>query len=66
MTSASYEVYPDPALIGDYLAHRIENSEVAGHSREELDGIAAAMRKSMQDPDAFYAQTWVEAIGWKQ
>ncbi len=66
VTSASYEVYPDPALIGDFLAHRIENSEIAGRSRAELGAIAAAMRKSMRDPNAFYAQTWVEALGWKQ
>jgi ubiquinone/menaquinone biosynthesis C-methylase UbiE len=65
VTTASYEVYPDPALIGEYLAKRLENAIIPGHSPEELRRLATAVRGWMRHPDAFYAQTWGEAIGWK-
>jgi ubiquinone/menaquinone biosynthesis C-methylase UbiE len=63
-SSASYETYPEPGLIAEYLAHRIERSRVPGYSSEELARLAAAMREWLRHPDAFYAQTWAEAVGW--
>jgi SAM-dependent methyltransferase len=54
-TSASYEVYPDPSLIAEYLALQLES--------QELSGSALILRNWAQNDDAMFAQSWFEAIG---
>ena len=53
--SASYEIYDDPVLIGDYLAAQLA---AAG----EL-AAAATLRAWARQPGALFAQAWFEAIG---
>lgn len=53
--TASYEIYPDPTLIGEYLARQLEAAE---------DTVSAsALRSSSRHPDALFAQAWYEALG---
>jgi hypothetical protein len=35
-------------------------------SRADLDEIAAVWRAWGDHPDAFWAMTWREAVGWKE
>lgn len=53
--SASYEIYPDARLIADYLARQLDQ---AGAVDE-----AATLRGWAEDPDAMFAQAWIEAVG---
>jgi ubiquinone/menaquinone biosynthesis C-methylase UbiE len=53
--SASYEIYADPARIAEYLAAQLDPHDPAA---------AASLRAWHRDPEAFFAQAWVEAIGW--
>jgi ubiquinone/menaquinone biosynthesis C-methylase UbiE len=53
--SASYEIYQDPARIAEYLAAQLENRDASA---------AASLRAWHRDPEALFAQAWVEAIGW--
>ena len=53
--SASYEIYRDPARIAEYLAVQLDNRDAAA---------AASLRAWHRDAEAFFAQAWVEAIGW--
>ena len=53
--SASYEIYPDNALIGEYLALQLERAGIAD--------AAATLRSWMRLPDAIFAQAWFEALG---
>jgi len=55
--SASYEIYPDPRWIANYLAERLD---VAGKNSE-----AATLRSWVEHPDAMFAQAWFEAVGTK-
>ena len=55
--SASYEIYPDPQWIANYLAERLE---VAGETSQ-----AATLRSWANQPDAMFAQAWFEAVGTK-
>ncbi len=54
--SASYQIYEDPALIAEYLAHQLDR----GGATED----AATLRAWSRDRDALFAQAWVEAVGW--
>jgi len=54
-SSASYEIYQDPARIAEYLAVQLDSQDAAA---------AASLRAWHRDPEAFFAQAWVEAIGW--
>lgn len=56
-TTASYEIYENTGLIGEYLAVQLE-------TRGELEG-ARVWREWSCHPDALFAQAWVEAIGYK-
>jgi len=58
--SASYERYESPERIADYLALQLDRVDDA-----EARTAAASLRAWSHDPDAFFAQSWVEAIGWK-
>lgn len=51
--TASYEIYADPQLIGEYLAQQLDTDGEANN--------AAALRVWMRDPDALFAQAWFEA-----
>ncbi len=53
--SASYEIYPDARLIADYLARQLDQ---AGAVDE-----AVTLRGWAEDPDAMFAQAWIEAVG---
>jgi ubiquinone/menaquinone biosynthesis C-methylase UbiE len=55
VSSASYEIYQDPARIAEYLAAQLDNRDTAA---------AASLRAWHRDSEAFFAQAWVEAIGW--
>jgi SAM-dependent methyltransferase len=55
--SASYEIYPDPRWIANYLAERLKT---AGKSSE-----AATLRSWADQPNAMFAQAWFEAVGVK-
>jgi ubiquinone/menaquinone biosynthesis C-methylase UbiE len=55
VASASYEIYQDPARIAEYLAAQLENRDATA---------AASLRAWHRDPEALFAQAWVEAIGW--
>jgi ubiquinone/menaquinone biosynthesis C-methylase UbiE len=55
VASASYEIYQDPALIAEYLAAQLEHRDAPA---------AASLRAWHRDPEALFAQAWVEAIGW--
>jgi hypothetical protein len=55
--SASYEIYPDPRWIANYLAERLE---VAGKTSQ-----AATLRSWANQPDAMFAQAWFEVVGTK-
>jgi ubiquinone/menaquinone biosynthesis C-methylase UbiE len=54
--SASYEIYPDPALIADYLALQLDAVD---------PGAARALRAWGGEPEALFAQAWCEALGFK-
>lgn len=53
--SASYEIYERPSEIAEYLA-----LQIAPNNPAEAD----ALREWAGNPDALFAQAWVEAIGW--
>ncbi|MDR3457751.1 MAG: methyltransferase domain-containing protein [Verrucomicrobiae bacterium] len=53
--SATYECYPSPPLIGEYLALRLVS---AGALAE-----AEALREWSRHPDAIFAQAWCEILG---
>jgi SAM-dependent methyltransferase len=55
--SASYEIYPDPSLIADYLALQLES--------RKLRRSATILRNWAQNDDALFAQSWFEATGQK-
>jgi SAM-dependent methyltransferase len=55
LRSATYEIYEDPRFIAEYIATQLD--PVAEKS-------AAAVRRWSADPDAMFAQAWVEAIGY--
>jgi hypothetical protein len=40
--------------------------ELGWSSRAELEEIAAFWRAWGENPDAFRARTWREAVGWKE
>lgn len=70
--SASYECYEQLSAIADYLALRIESSEVIDQAvekgwtdSESLSSMSAALREWSQHPDGFFAQAWCEAVGRK-
>jgi SAM-dependent methyltransferase len=52
---ASYEVYPDPKLIAEFMALRLE---------PQSPSDAAALRDWARHPDALFAQAWGEATGF--
>lgn len=57
--TASHEVYTEPELIAEYLAETLETQGPSEQGR-----IAAAnLRLWSCDRDAFFAQSWVEAVG---
>jgi SAM-dependent methyltransferase len=51
--SATYECYQSPTRIYEYLSLKLN------------DNNAKAMRRWSDDPDAFFAQAWCEAVGTK-
>jgi len=53
--SASYEIYPDPRWIANYLAERLDAAE--------RNSEADTLRSWAQEPDAMFAQAWFEAVG---
>ena len=55
-STASYEIYPDPAMIAEFMALRLEPL---------APNHAAALRQWAKDPDAFFAQAWGEAVARK-
>jgi ubiquinone/menaquinone biosynthesis C-methylase UbiE len=57
--SATYEIYEDPKRVAEYLALQLDR----GAAIDTPEG--AAMRRWSKDPDALFAQAWVEVIGWK-
>ncbi len=57
--SASYEIYDDPGRIAEYLAQQLDRTAIVETTE------AAALRRWCTDPDALFAQAWVEAVGWK-
>lgn len=59
-SSASYEIYDDPRRIAEYLAVQLDR----GAEVETTE--ASALRRWCADPDALFAQAWVEAVGWKE
>jgi SAM-dependent methyltransferase len=54
--SASYEIYEDSAVIAEYLAAQLEARDHTG---------AVELRAWGRNPEALFAQAWVEAVGWK-
>jgi len=52
--TATYEIYPDATLIGEYLAQQL-----AAAAENEA---ATALRAWALDPDAIFAQAWFEAV----
>lgn len=65
--SASYEIYDDPRRIAEYLAVQLDRgAEVTRMRAEDVETREAiALRRWCADPDALFAQAWVEAVGWK-
>jgi ubiquinone/menaquinone biosynthesis C-methylase UbiE len=55
-SSASYEIYESSAVIAEYLALQLAARD--GEGAEEL-------RAWGRQPEALFAQAWVEAVGWK-
>lgn len=53
--SASYEVYEEPQIIGEYLASQLDS---AGETR-----MADTWTSWSRNPDALFAQAWGEAVG---
>ena len=53
--TATYEIYPSPPLIGEYLALQLD--------RAAQPEAAAAFRAWHTHPDALFAQAWGEATG---
>jgi SAM-dependent methyltransferase len=60
LPSASYEIYDDPKRIADYLALQLERADTA-----DSTAAATALREWSTHPDAYFAQAWGEAVGWK-
>ena len=58
--SASFEIYEDPKRIAEYLAVQFDKAGDA-----DAQAAATALRAWSHDPDAMFAQAWVEAVGWK-
>jgi SAM-dependent methyltransferase len=54
--SASYEIYESSALIAEYLAVQLAARDAEG---------ASELRSWGRNPEALFAQAWVEAVGWK-
>jgi ubiquinone/menaquinone biosynthesis C-methylase UbiE len=57
-TTASYEIYQDPSVIGDYLARRLDAEPGAGQH-------ARAIRQWSHARDNVFMQAWVEVVGRK-
>lgn len=55
--SGSYEIYPSAGFIAEYLARQLE--------ARSLSIPAATLRQWGRDPEALFAQAWLEAVGWK-
>lgn len=51
--SATYDCYQSPTMIADYLSLKLNDDD------------AKAFRRWSEDPDAFFAQAWCEAVGHK-
>lgn len=73
--SASYDSYGTPERVRT-LGHAVAASWSTGKgagdliqrgwtTRAELDELAAALRDWAEDPDAFMAQSFGEAVGWR-
>jgi ubiquinone/menaquinone biosynthesis C-methylase UbiE len=72
--SASYDSYGTPErvrLLGNALAATLSSAKKANEliqrgwaNQAEVDEVAAALRDWAEDPDAFMAQSFGEAIGW--
>ncbi len=58
--TASYEVYDDPKRIAEYLALQLDRV-----GRDDTTKAAATLRAWCIHPDAYFAQAWGEAVGWK-
>lgn len=72
-TSASYEHYIPLSTFTDYLAFRIEASQTVDQAIDRgwvdidlLTRMSQAVRSWSQHPDAFFAQTWCEAVAYKK
>lgn len=70
--SACYQDYEPLSEITEYLAVRIEASAKVDEAVEKgwtdersLTAMSEALRKWSQHPDAFFAQSWCEAVGQK-
>jgi ubiquinone/menaquinone biosynthesis C-methylase UbiE len=54
--SASYEIYERAAVVAEYLAVQLAAQDAEGAEELRAWGL---------DPQALFAQAWVEAVGWK-
>ena len=73
--SASYESFGNPGAIrmwaermaGTFTQPPVyeQLSELGWASQVELEQIAAAWRTWSDNPDAFFARSWREAVAWK-
>lgn len=63
--SASYEIYPEASLITEIMFQGLAKTAPPGQAPEEMARLTRIVRDWEGHPDAFFAQAWVEAVGWK-